>query len=1130
MAGFRIEKFKGIRPRISAKKLPPGEAQTAQNANLGSGDLEPWDEKDAGTAVDDTWYNKTIYRYDNAGSPVWFEFSAYVDVARGPIKDDSIERTYYTGIGDRPRMTYTTIADAGGGGPYPEDYRDLGITQPPNALQASSQDLPETVDDADRYLDNPECDAFVIDVVEWTTYPGTGTRDQTWTLNSGALGSIAFQIDVGQAFKVKYVVSDTSVRLVAADNPGIAVRTANSDKTTVNDWHPMDEGGTTQEADFLGWQIPEIVMTSPVDHLLRVGDVIRVTSAPTGSAPGVIEYYSSAVEVQYEQGWDASPTATYESGATVYREFGARISASANEGDVQYSLNGRFYYEVDRSASEASELQDRQYVYTYVSNLGEEGPPSAVSNIVVALEGDNVELTGFDDVYTDPNLTKRDIENFRIYRTNSSEQGTEFQFVREYPVGSASFPVNRIPDYTPSEDLGEILQTDTWFPPDENMEGVTTWLNGMLVGFYKKTLFVCEPFQPHAWPAEYDQAANYNIVGLASFGNAIAVLTEGWPYILTGSHPRNLNLRPIKVKQACSNKESITTDNDRVYYASPDGLIELSVNGVRNVTEDYMEKDDWASYVPTKMRSSFHDGAYYGFYDADDSVTQPDITAALTGTFVSATTNEDDIVTGGKTIIITLSGGTWKSPGTFNASRQDIIDAFVSNKSETNGWNAERANIAVTDVVRTSGTVVTITLSALADYEISETEILTARFPTTVFTISPADTIQADSTLTVAPDSDFTSSAFVLHPPTDSVFFSDGDADGWLDRGLFVDLPGVTSANINTANSNRYTPIAYDPNAGRVLVGAAVYEDGAWYGQIHTSEDNGISWAKRADLYAAAVQISNVFVYPEYNTFVATSVSTSPDKIGYRSEDGLNWVPMFIGDQAGLNEYRATGHFESYKGRIYVPVFDDLSSGVPKIAMSNNLNEGPLEDFWTLETLAFATRVTDTNIMTVAAGNGKVLVATDPEAASGTELCYKDVDDADQDGDTTWTSIGTLTGAYDPIKLVYGGSANGWLCVTSDFRVSQCDAGDEETIGNWSSYSAAKAAVTVSNAFYDPGDGVTAGWGWVVVGDTGTNQAVIYTSTDGATWTLQETFVSTAGHITAIAFQNKLTDVEKGPI
>ena len=87
-------------------------------------------------------------------------------------------------------------------------------------------------------------------------------------------------------------------------------------------------------------------------------------------------------------------------------------------------------------------------------------------------------------------------------------------------------------------------------------------------------------------------------------------------------------------------------------------------------------------------------------------------TAALTGTAISDGVLESEIVTGGETIIITLTGDTWVAAGaTFDAQRQNIIDGMDSAQVEAAGWDAVvKAGLGVSAVVRTSDTVVTITL------------------------------------------------------------------------------------------------------------------------------------------------------------------------------------------------------------------------------------------------------------------------------------------------------------------------------------------------------------------------------------------------------------------------------------
>lgn len=132
------------------------------------------------------------------------------------------------------------------------------------------------------------------------------------------------------------------------------------------------------------------------------------------------------------------------------------------------------------------------------------------------------------------------------------------------------------------------------------------------------------------------------------------------------------------------------------------------------------------------------------------------ISAAITGT-VTASITEADIVTGGKTIIITLTNATWKAAGTgpigSTADTQALIDGIDSGQSEAAGWDAVvRPGIETTDVVRTSATVATITLDAEATYDITATETITVTVPTAALatgvgvTASPTFTIDAVST------------------------------------------------------------------------------------------------------------------------------------------------------------------------------------------------------------------------------------------------------------------------------------------------------------------------------------------------------------------------------------------------
>ena len=107
--------------------------------------------------------------------------------------------------------------------------------------------------------------------------------------------------------------------------------------------------------------------------------------------------------------------------------------------------------------------------------------------------------------------------------------------------------------------------------------------------------------------------------------------------------------------------------------------------------------------------------------------------AVVTGT-ATASMVEADVVAGGKTIIITLISDTWiaAGAGSFDLQRLNILQGLDSAQAEALGWNLQvRDTEIATAVVRTSDTVVTITLSASVLYNITAQETITVTVPAT---------------------------------------------------------------------------------------------------------------------------------------------------------------------------------------------------------------------------------------------------------------------------------------------------------------------------------------------------------------------------------------------------------------
>ena len=99
---------------------------------------------------------------------------------------------------------------------------------------------------------------------------------------------------------------------------------------------------------------------------------------------------------------------------------------------------------------------------------------------------------------------------------------------------------------------------------------------------------------------------------------------------------------------------------------------------------------------------------------------------------------ESAIVASSETLVITLTDDTWVAAGSsFDAERQNIINGLDSVQVEATGWEAVvKAGLVVTNVVRTSDTVVTITLPTFASYDITATETITTTVPASALVVS----------------------------------------------------------------------------------------------------------------------------------------------------------------------------------------------------------------------------------------------------------------------------------------------------------------------------------------------------------------------------------------------------------
>jgi hypothetical protein len=263
----------------------------------------------------------------------------------------------------------------------------------------------------------------------------------------------------------------------------------------------------------------------------------------------------------------------------------------------------------------AIQIETRAYVYTYVTDWGEESAPSPASALVETDQNDTVQIT----VFAPP--TGRNIVGWRLYRSSTTSFGAAYQLIADKAVGNAVlngvnfnyFAITNLiySDALRQEELQEPLQTLTWAEPPENLIGLVGLPNGILAGFFGKTVCFSEPFAPYAWPLEYQLPVEHNIVGLGVFGQTLVVLTEGWPYYGSGADSASMSLQKLEQPQACISKRSIVSMDNGVLYASPDGLCMAGPSGITVMSQAAFSKEDWQTAVGTAPLGMYHEGRYF---------------------------------------------------------------------------------------------------------------------------------------------------------------------------------------------------------------------------------------------------------------------------------------------------------------------------------------------------------------------------------------------------------------------------------------------------------------------------------------------------------------------------------------
>lgn len=258
------------------------------------------------------------------------------------------------------------------------------------------------------------------------------------------------------------------------------------------------------------------------------------------------------------------------------------------------------------------------YVDTFVTDKGEESKPGTPVSVEVR-PGSTIEIS---DLAPAP-AGNYGITTRRIYRLVAGETGAEYFRILEQSstatvATDAALVASAIRLKTNGPDDEELR---AWEMPPADGKHLTPMWNGMMAMISGRTVRLCEPYLPHAWPLAYEIAPpDVTPVALAVWDKYLLILTTGRPYVYTGSIPSQKSDEPINFEQSCVSERSPAVVGDGVCWAAPDGIAYWGARGPRLLTAGLMTREDWQALKPETMIGTQYEGAYIVFYEPSPGV------------------------------------------------------------------------------------------------------------------------------------------------------------------------------------------------------------------------------------------------------------------------------------------------------------------------------------------------------------------------------------------------------------------------------------------------------------------------------------------------------------------------------
>ena len=570
MAAIKIVKFIGEAPKIASELLPDAAAQVAFNVKLYSGDLIPYRLPFLADNVGRAGDIKTLYalRDPSTGDLKWLTWLTDTDIVTASASEDGEQRFYYTGDG-KPKVTNYELATATGA-PYPNNFYGLGLplptVVPTTAATSFSQ---KTTSSRARDTGN---NATVVtstahglrsgNIVSVTGFPATTSSVATFNATNAEVT----------------VINDTTFTYFS---PGEQVSTTSDSSGRVS-----LAGNTVPRSYVYTWYTPweeESIASEPTtDIFLKEGQTVTVTGLPTTRPTG--DNFIRGIRL-YRTLATSSGTEYYRLATLWFPTPTARVSRTGNVSRVRST---------------------RHHNLAIADRFKISGCADTSFNITDGVVTAVIDDYAFEYAQTAANVADKAETTGTIYHDVAEDLDKP---ARYWGDGSYSFTDDF--DY---KNLFDILDTDEYDPPPENLKGLIAAQNNILVGFDGNQLFFSEPNIPHAWPGKYALTFESDIVAIAAVAGYILVLTKEYPYQVSGNNPATMAYARIDTLYPCVSKRSVVNMGYGVVYATFGGLAVYNPSvGMDLITKYVHDWDTWPEAVDlTNCVGKFYNGKYFG--------------------------------------------------------------------------------------------------------------------------------------------------------------------------------------------------------------------------------------------------------------------------------------------------------------------------------------------------------------------------------------------------------------------------------------------------------------------------------------------------------------------------------------